>query len=146
MFEPHSLNHGSRLSVGERCQSKDHIAERFGQNAAKPQEYTRAELRIADHTGDQLSLAGNHLGNEQTDFSIVIPTLRPQFARRPLDRPDRIKTEADELPFGLVSNARPAQFHHNWKPNLRCRAACLGRVLDEDFSRNHATVSGNHTL
>ena len=146
MFEAHSLNHGARLRVGERGQGEDHIPERFGQNTAKTQEDARTELRVADHTGDQLSLPGNHLSNEQTDFPIFIPLSRPQLVRRPLNRLGRIETEADELPFGLVSNARPAQFHYNGKPYLRGRTTCLGRLLDKDFLRNRAPVSGNHTL
>ena len=146
MFEPQTLNHGTRLGVRERRQSKDNIAERFGQNAAKSQEDARAKLRVADHTGNQLSPPGNHFGDQQTDFAIVIPTSRPQLVRSPLNRLDCIKTEANKIPFGLVSNARPAQFHHNRQANIRCRTSSFGGVLDEDFLRNDAPISDKHPL
>jgi hypothetical protein len=58
------LDHLGGVNRADRNRAELHIGDRLGKNPADAEHDVEAELRIANHTGDQLAIATDHRGDQ----------------------------------------------------------------------------------
>ena len=113
------MDGGAGLGAGKRRGGKDHIGQRFAQNAAEAEQHAGAELRIAHQAGDQLEPGGDHLGNQQPFGAVAGAGLRQQPDGGGAQRGFIGQVQPHQAALGLVGNARAAELGRHRVADLR---------------------------
>jgi hypothetical protein len=106
---------GGRHGI-ERGRTEDHVGDRLGEHASHPEHHGRSELRIAHQSGDQLSVATDHLGHQHGDVAVGGRGRGEQRRGGILRRRHRPEAEANQAALGLVGDRSPTSFATTGKP------------------------------
>ena len=119
------------------CDTKDHVVQRFGEDAAEAEHDHRSELGVTEQTRDELPSAGEHR-LDQITFQIL-PGCRSRFQRRLAHLAFIPEIQADQAPFRLVRELRSETLQDNGKAEpVRSRDGLFRRHRDLFPNDRHA--------
>ena len=97
----------------DRHWPEHHVGDRLGQDAADTEHDVGAELRVANHTGDQLAIARDHRRDQQRHVAVGGRRLGEQLRRGLAHRRTIAEPQPDQAAFGLVGDRVTAQLERN---------------------------------
>ena len=126
----------------ERGRPEHHVGNGLGQYSPDAEHHTRAELRIAHHTGDEFAVAAHHRCHENRHVTVFGTSRREKFGRGGCHRGVVGETETHESAFGLVGDRVTAQLGHDRQSDLPSGDDRGIGTDDQPFGRHGHSVLG----
>ena len=137
-----------RRGVGpvERCGGEDDVADRLGEHAAQAEGHQRPKLLVAEHTGDQLAVPGDHRGDEQLDLAVFATGQPEQVDGGGLDGRARGQAQPNQAAFGLVGDRVTGELQHHRVTQRVGRSGRRWGILGRRLAGHRYSVSGHQGL